>query len=242
MKNVSIVAILISLISISSGLQAVRSGQKRGPERNQQAAMQDSIGQANELAPSEPTLQKVKQVEEQLDRAQDAIAQGAIVQTAPQKIAETTSFIIAAKELLACSSPTFLGGKSCDEKKVERLKAELRAQLPKMDRQLLMKLGIGAATLAGIIVLLYKGVPVLSDEMVLQRYASSKNLDLIKNYANKLPGQEYELDSKKAKFYAKAAQLIRNKRFGEGHLQFISDMVTKYPVSIERSGAVRIEE
>lgn len=112
----------------------------------------------------EPTPQEAKELEKQLDQAQKEIAKGAVSNEPADKVTQAKRFIANAKELSACYAPRFFGGKSCDNAKKDRLKAELRAQLPTMDKQMLIKLGLSAAALAATIGLIWAGTKQLQQK------------------------------------------------------------------------------
>lgn len=173
MNRISKLFSLILLISCAS-MVALRPGQKRGPEEMQaQTPMIEEIlgaatpqeeqieaiieTAAQQPVMPEPTPQEAQELEKKLDQAQREIAKGAAADSSPQKIAQAKSFIANARALLACYSPRFFGGKKCDESKKDRLKTDLRAQLPAVDTKLLLKLGLGATALATVIMLIWTG-------------------------------------------------------------------------------------
>lgn len=175
MNRISKLFSLMLLISCAS-MVALRPGQKRGPEEmpapTQTPMIEEILGAATpqeeqieaiiETAAQqpvmpEPTPQEAQELEKKFDQAQREIAKGAAVDSSPQTIAQAKSFIANARALLACYSPRFFGGKKCDESKKDRLKTDLRAQLPAVDTRLLLKLGLGAAALAAVITLIWTG-------------------------------------------------------------------------------------
>lgn len=189
MKNRYTFAFFISLVSLSS-LHALRPGQKRGPEPAQPeptVVLQEVIAQEMPIA-SEPTAQDLQELSNKLDQAQGEIAKGTIVQSDPKDIAQARSFVVMARELTACYAPRMLWGKKCDEAKKERLKAELRAQLPAMDRKLLMKLGLGALALAPLIALVVAASPSEIEKINMRMLASSELKTMKKDLETAIAG------------------------------------------------------